>query len=132
MKTIIKIPIGLSPKEEIREIAKLLNTKLLSGNGKSKQQIAIGDDVNVTELNSLIEIQRIGEKPAEYVKCNICGCEYQSNFFQKVFTNYGGKVKLIKVCSNKCQEDLINTCGEGRAAKTKGKLSPTILHFKHN
>ncbi len=103
----IKIPDHLTPSEELQEIGKLLRQKTLAGNGRQMDHKRIGNEINIKDITTQITITRIGEKPIEMAKCNVCGCEYQNNFFFTVFTNYGGTTRKIKTCSEKCQTEII-------------------------
>jgi len=119
----IKIPHNLKPKEEVKFIAERLTQKMLAGNGNQLDKVRLGDQIDVQHLNTVIEIERTGEAPIEMVNCTACNCEYQNNMFFPVYVNYGGKTKLLKYCSEVCQQTVINICGEGRAAKSKSKLT---------
>lgn len=123
----IVIAAGLTPMEESSEIAIKLRQKFLSGKGDQIDKKRIGDNIEISHLTTNIIIERKIDNLIEYVKCNVCGCEYQNDLYKPVFTNYGGRVKIIKTCSNTCQEDLIEICGEGRAGKTKKQLIPIRL-----
>ena len=123
----IKISDGLSPLEESQEISSKLRQKLLASNANQFDKKRIGEGIDVKHLSTTIIIERTGEKPIEMVRCNVCGCEYQSDMYKPVVVNYGGKVKTIKTCSQNCQESLIELCGVGRAGKTKKELKPFRL-----
>lgn len=118
---------GLTLDEEVIEIASKLKQKLLASNANQVDKKRIGDEYKISHLTTQITIERKGLKPLELVPCNVCGCEYQNDMFKKVFVNYGGKNKIIKVCSENCQDDLISICGIGRAAKKKADLKPVRL-----
>lgn len=123
----IVIPHNLSNEEELIEINKRLTQKLLASSGRRVDHKRLGNQLDIQHLKTEITIERTGEKPIEMVICNTCGCEYQNNLFKRVFINYGGINKTIKVCSDTCQDALIDICGTGRAAKKKKDLSPVRL-----
>lgn len=124
----INISADLTPEQETIEISKILRAKHLSGSAKNKHQnIRIGQGIDIKQLQTTIIVNRVA-KFIEFVPCNVCGCEYQNDLFKKVFVNYGGKVKYIKVCSTSCQEQMIDMCGEGRAATSAKKLKPFRLN----
>lgn len=119
----ITIPDNLSKEEEGAAIYSKLSGKLIENNKK-----AIGD-FSVQELTTslTITVERKNmskEKIIEMVKCPCCENNYQNDMFLPVFINYGGNKKKIKVCSSSCQKDIIDVCGEGRAAKTSRGVKP--------
>ena len=118
----IVIPMGLTPEQEFNEIGKRLRTRMLSSGGQSEDQIKIGEGIDVSYLKTVIEIERKVENIIELVSCQFCNAEYHNDLFFNVDTNYGGKVKLQKVCSEQCQSGYIDICGVGRASKSKGGL----------
>ena len=120
----ITIPSGLSDREESFEIAKKLNQKLLASHGRQKDKIRIGNEVNLKYGTTTIVVKRDTSNTIEFVPCNVCGCEYQNTEFKPVFTNYGGRAKKLKVCSEDCQNTLLDYCGTGRAAIKKKDLTP--------
>lgn len=120
----IVIPDDLTPDQELVHIANNLRQKFL---GDSKQK-RLGDSVNVKNLTTRITIERKGAKPIEIIVCNVCNGNYQSDMFKPVWTNYGGSQKLIKTCSEQCQQNLIDYCGEGRAAKSRTKLKSVRIY----
>ncbi len=121
----ITIPDNLSKEEEIFAISKKLHQKALSSHGSQNDKKMIGDYNQVIDLTTTIIVERKSkEKPIEMVKCPACNCEYQNDMFLPVFINYGGNKKKIKVCSESCQNDIIDVCGEGRAAKTSRGVKP--------
>ena len=124
----IKIVISsdLTPEQEVIEISKKLTGKLLSGSGSQLDKLRIGNEINISYLNTFIEIERKVNNLIEFVPCPICECEFQNDLFFRVWTNYGGKIKQHRCCSEDCQEDYINALGNGRASKTKSKLAPLI------
>lgn len=126
----INIPYGLNQKEELKEIVKKLNSKLLSGSGVNEQQLFIGDYNTIEQGAFTIEVKKTGKKPIEYITCPICEITFQSDFYFKVYTNYGGVHKRHLLCSTDCQNELIEMCGVGRAGKTTKELKPVNLFFK--
>lgn len=124
----ITIPDNLSKEDEVFAITKKLQQKSLSGHGRQEDKKMIGDYNKVTDLTTTIIVERKSkEKPIEMVKCTACGCEYQNDMFFPVYVNYGGKNKLLKYCSENCQEAVIEVCGEGRASKKRNGLKPVRL-----
>lgn len=123
-KVIITIPDTLTDQEEKRLNSERLVQKQLSFHGNELNKLRIGNNLEVKNLTTQIIINRTGEKPIEFIPCNVCGCDYQSNLFKIVFVNYGGKNKSIKVCSENCQHTLIEICGKGRAALKLKQLTP--------
>lgn len=120
----IKIPDGLTPKEEVIQIAKRLNQKALSRSGKQNKSMLLGTgkDVEIQHIQTEIIITRVSkEKPIEYITCNVCNSEYQSDTAQTYWHNYGGKPKEVKVCSETCKHIVLQFLGD-RAAPTKTKL----------
>lgn len=123
----IKIPDNLTPEKEILAIAKKLQQKQLSSGAKSNVQNRIGTSVDVQHLQTQITVTRTSnEKPIEMVTCNVCNCSYQNNTAVYYWHNYGGNPKQVAVCSDTCQEAVIEFLGN-RAAKTKSKLNPFRL-----
>ncbi len=109
----ITIPDNLSKEEEVFAISKKLQQKALSSHGRQEDKKMIGDYNQVIDLTTTIIVERKSkEKPIEIVKCPACSCEYQNDMFLPVFINYGGNKKKIKVCSESCQNDIIDVCGE--------------------
>lgn len=127
-KITIKIADDLTPKQEAMEISKMLTQKLLAGNGNQVDKLRIGDQIDIKHLETEILIQRIGATPIEMITCNVCGHDYQSNLYKGVWTNYGGKTKEVKTCSDECAQSLISICGEGRASLKKKKLTPVRFY----
>lgn len=124
----IIIPDNLSKEDEVFAISKKLQQKALSGHGRQEDKKMIGDYNQVTDLTTTIIVERKSkEKPIEMVKCTACGCEYQNDMFFPVYVNYGGQNKLLKYCSESCQEAVIEVCGEGRASKKRTGLKPVRL-----
>lgn len=120
----IKIPDNLTPAQEAATIAKKLLQKQLIGVAQNKDQILIGQGVEVIELQTQITVTRVSkEKPIEMVTCNVCGCEYQNNTALYFWHNYGGNPRKTAVCSELCQSNVIELL-TGRAAKTKARLTP--------
>lgn len=120
----IKIPDNLTSLEEAALIAKKLTQKALSGSARGSKN-RIGTEIKIIEQKTNIVIERVNkEKPIETLKCNVCGCTYQSNMAKIYFTNYGGKIRSIKVCSSQCIEDVITMFPDGRVAKSRSKLKP--------
>jgi len=124
----IVIPSDLTPEEEAFEISKKLTGKLLSGSAKQPDKMRIGNEINVSYLNTHIEIERKVHNLIEFIPCIVCDVEFQNDVFFRVWTNYGGKTKQHHVCSENCQESFISVCGNGRAAKVKSKLTPLIQY----
>ena len=121
----ITIPDNLSKEDEVFAISKKLQQKALSTHGRQDDKKMIGDYNKVIDLTTTIVVKRTSkDKPIEMVKCTVCGCEYQNDMFFPVYVNYGGQNKLLKFCSEKCQEDVIEVCGEGRASKKRTGLKP--------
>jgi len=131
MKTIkINIPDNLSAEKEVFAIAKKLQQKALSGTGKNKEVLQIGDNIDIKDLETQIIITRVStEKPIEMVKCNVCDCEYQNNMAFYYFHNYGGSRKRNAVCSDKCRQFMIDNFGV-RIAKSASKLPNPINYFR--
>ena len=124
----IIIPSDLTPEQEAFEISKKLTGKLLSGSAKQVDRLRIGDEINVSFLNTYIEIERKVHNLIEFIPCPICETEFQNDLFFRVWTNYGGKTKQHKCCSEDCQETYIGLLGNGRGAKTKSRLEPFIRY----
>lgn len=132
MKKDVRIVIddNLSEQEELLEIAKRLRQKSLSSSGISKQHKRIGNQVDVKSLETTITIVRKSkEKPIEFVTCNLCGCEYQSDLGKVYYHNYGGKRNKKKVCSDNCLNNILDALGN-RASKSASKLPSPINFFK--
>lgn len=124
----ITIPDNLSKEDEVFAISKKLQQKALSGHGRQEDRKMIGDYNQIIDLTTTIIVERKSkEKPIEMVKCTACGCEYQNDMFFPVYVNYGGQNKLLKYCSESCQESVIEVCGEGRASKKRTGLKPVRL-----
>ena len=86
----IIIPSDLTPEQEAFEISKKLTGKLLSGSAKQVDRLRIGDEINVSFLNTYIEIERKVHNLIEFIPCPICETEFQNDLFFRVWTNYGG------------------------------------------
>jgi hypothetical protein len=127
----ITIPDNLNEIQEAKLIQEKLTQKALSGNGNNLINKRIGDEVIVKDLVTQITIKRTGEKPVELMDCPICKTQFQNNFFNPVFTNYGGVIKRHKTCSNNCQQNFIEFCGDGRASVKRKDLKPLIDFNKH-
>ena len=123
----ITIPDRLTSEQEILAIKKQLTTKMLSSSARDSSRKRIGDSVDIEYLETTITVKRKGPKPIELLKCNVCGCEYQSDEFKAVFVNYGGPKRSIKVCCEECQDTLIDMCGQGRASKRRNGLKATMI-----
>lgn len=123
----IKIPDNLSPEEEAVEIGQRLVQKALSGSATKRESKRIGDFVEIKELETNIIIERVShQKNIELVKCNVCGCDYQSDLFKSVWHNYGGKHRKIHVCSESCQKELLLFLGKRASIKRKD-LKPLFV-----
>lgn len=120
----IVIPDHLKPGEEAALISERLHQKMLAGNGVNETVKRLGQQIDIKHLTTTITIERVGEKPVEYVMCNVCNTEYQSDTSTPVWVNYGGKQKKVHTCSSICANDLIALCGSGRAALKKKDLKP--------
>jgi len=131
MKTIkIEIADNLSPKEEALAISKQLVQKSLTTGGQNKDVKRIGTQVDVIDLKTIIEIERIStEKPVTMLTCNVCGCEYQSDMAKHYFHNYGGNRTKRSVCSDKCRDFMVDMFGV-RIAKSASKLPAPINYFR--
>lgn len=123
----IVIPSDLTPEQEVIEISKKLVGKLLSGSARQADKLRIGDEVNISYLNTHIEIERKVHNIIEFIPCPICRVEFQNDLFFRAWTNYGGKTKQHKLCSEQCREEFIELLGQGRGAKTKTGLVPVRL-----
>ncbi len=120
----IKIADNLTPQQEVVAIAKQLAKKQLSGGGQNKDIKRIGDELNIQHLKTTITIDRVStEKPIIMLTCNVCGCDYQSDMTKHYFHNYGGKNTKRSVCSDGCQQFMIEYFGV-RVAKSASKLKP--------
>lgn len=126
-KITINIPDGLSSLEEAHLIKDKLVQKALSGTGKNRDQKRIGDRVKVGYTETTIVIKRDVSDHIETVKCNACGCDYQSDMFKRIYINYGGRTKELRYCSEDCCKTVIDICGPGRARFKKKDLKFT--HF---
>jgi hypothetical protein len=124
----IVIPSDLTPEQEAIEISKKLTGKLLSGSANQKDKLRLGNEVNISYLNTHIEIERKVHNLIEFVPCPYCKVEYQNDLFFRVWTNYGGKTKQHRLCSDGCQESYIGLLGEGRSSKTKNGLEPVRFY----
>lgn len=131
MKTIkIKIADNLTPAQEALEIGKQLTKKSLSGGGQNKEVKRIGNQLDVIDITTQIIVERVStEKPIEMLKCNVCGCEYQSNMAKSYFHNYGGKRQKRNVCSDDCVSFMVENFGV-RVAKSAMKLPHPINYFR--
>lgn len=124
----IVIPDDLTPKQEIEEIAQKLTQKMLVSHGRQQDHKRIGNQVDVKDLKTEITIERKGESPVEYIKCNVCGCDYQSDTAKVIWTNYGGTARPIKTCSDICIDNMVSMLGEGRLNRKKSKLKPVRFY----
>lgn len=108
-------------------VKKRLEQKALSGHAREKFT-RIGDQVDILEDKIIIEITKKYKEPLiTMLKCNVCNCEYQSNYFKKYFHNYGGRIKMVKVCSDNCVDTVLEYFGE-RVAISKSKLKPLKIN----
>jgi hypothetical protein len=120
---IVKVPDNLTPLQEALAVSKKLTQKALSGSGSAIKN-RIGDEINIIEPEQQIIIQRVNkEKPIEFCKCSVCHTEYQSNLAAYYFTNYGGSVRKMPVCSPECVSIMVSAF-PGRIADNKKKLIP--------
>jgi hypothetical protein len=129
MQKVIKVKIPSETKDIDLGlfVKKRLDQKALTSNGREKFT-QIGDRIDVLEDKIIIEVTREYKEPIiTMVKCNVCNCEYQSNLFKKYFHNYGGKIKMVKVCSDECVNTVLDYFGE-RVSKSKSKLSKIRLY----
>lgn len=64
--------------------------------------------------------------PKKETVCNCCGSVYQIKDAKKVYTNYGGNVREIKYCSDKCADEVVEFIG-ARASRVKSKIRTQFL-----
>lgn len=125
-KIIITIPDGLSDKEEVIAIAKKMEQKRLSGSGVNKEQLKIGTEITVKNVDTAIIVKRVNKEPIiQMITCNVCGCEYQNNTASYYYHNYGGNKKKVAVCSVDCRDSIVSFLG-CRASVSKSKLKHFI------
>lgn len=119
----IKIPYGLTKPEEASMIAGALTKKLL-GTNKVKE---IGTGYEITHSQTKIIITReYQEELTITAKCNRCDCEYDIRMAKRIYHNYGGKSRFLDVCSENCQNEVLDFLGD-RASAKKSKLKPFKL-----
>lgn len=124
METIkITIPDNLSHEEELFAIAKELGKKLLPGN--TRKLLGAGYTIKHIETNITI-IREPVEKVIATQSCNLCSTIFELSLGKKLYTNYGGRVKKLFYCSDNCRDNVINWCGDGRAALTRNKLKSFV------
>lgn len=118
---IITIPDGLTPTEEIFAIAKKLGKAL----APPKKQIAIGDGYTIKQLETQITIKREPTSKLLVTQvCSVCEVLFEPKEGFILYVNYGGITQQRRYCCEKCRTDVIELCGEGRAAIKKSKLKP--------
>ena len=123
----ITIPDNLTPEAEAILIGKKLIQKALSGTGTSQDTKRIGDEVKIIYPDTMIKVIRVNEeKPVVLCTCSICNTEYQSDAAKYYFTNYGGNVRKLPVCSEACVSIVVNSFPGRTAAKKKD-----LKHFRY-
>jgi hypothetical protein len=123
----IKIADNLTPQQEVAAISKKLNQKILAGGGANKEQKRIGDELNITHLETTIKIVRESKEPViTFCTCNVCQREYQSNTAVFAYTNYGGLPRKIATCSKECLNILVEL-SPTRISGIKKSIKPVRL-----
>lgn len=127
----VRVPDNLTEQEELVEVGKLLQQKMLSGGGQSKAQLKLGNEVKLSFNKTIIEIERYATAPVlKQMHCNICDCEFYEEKDRprfRYYHNYGGMIKHNKVCSKECQEIAISI-NPNRIFKSR-KQSSTVRLF---
>lgn len=120
----IQMPDNLSEEQEAIFISKNIIQKALSVSASSKSRPRIGNEITITEPETIIRVTRVSkEKPIEFCKCPVCSTEYQSNMATPYFTNYGGNIRKMATCSKECVSVMV-AAFPGRTAATKSGLTP--------
>lgn len=121
----IEIPTGLTPEQEIFEIAKHLGQKLLPSNQK-----LLGSSYKLEELQTEIVITR---KPIEKVtvtySCPVCQTIFDKSFSKICYTNFGGVIKQKRLCSDDCRDFFINI-NPSRISIKKSNVSGYMFHSR--
>lgn len=121
----ITIPDNLTPQEELLAIAAQLGKKMLPG-GKAM----LGSGYQIQDLQTQITITREAvEKPLVTIECSVCKTIFEKSLGVPMYVNYGGDARKRLFCSKECCGEVINICGEGRAAMKKKDLKPVRLFF---
>ena len=112
MKT-IKIKANLTKEQEAFEIAKqILKNPILIGT--NNEILLIGDnEIEIQNLKSIIEIERVPNEPLMII-CSCCDINFEKNTGSKIKVNYGGLVKQLEYCSEKCRSVLVEILPENR------------------
>ena len=115
-KVNIHIPDDLTPAEEASYIAKALSRKALGG---TKQKL-IGTGYDIKDTKTQIIIERVSPEPVVVLKpCSVCNVEFDIKKGTKLYTNYGGSVRELIVCSKTCGETMIDLVGPRVTFKKK-------------
>jgi hypothetical protein len=125
-KVNITIPDNLTHEQEIFAIAKALGAKMLPS-GKTK---LLGSGYEIQNIQTQITITREAvEKPIVTIECSVCKTIFEKKIGAALYVNYGGKPRKRLFCSTECCNEVINICGEGRAALNKKDLKPFRILF---
>ena len=120
MKT-IRIQANLSKEKEALEIAKqILKNPVLIG-GSNKNLLIGNEELEIQELNSFIKIERVPKEPIMSI-CSYCETNFEKSIGKKIFTNYGGIIKELIYCSDKCRNVVVDMIPENRRSFTRSKL----------
>lgn len=115
-KITIKIKDNLSPQQEALEIAKqLAKNPLMLGGGAVA---FIGQGVEIQELKTTIEIERIPSEPIMCL-CSVCDTNFDKSIGKRLYINYGGNVKSNFYCSDGCRNIVLSFLPPERASKTR-------------
>ena len=124
METInIEIPDNLSRIDEVLRIAKHLGKKMLPSNDIESIK-SIGSGYTIKELNTVINIKRTStEKTLITYTCSICNTIFDKKSSKLFYTNYGGKIKTNRICSENCRTKYMAFLPSNRCSISKKKLT---------
>jgi hypothetical protein len=100
-KAFVLLPVGISELNTI--IALTAKIKELVDNyfvDYENKELLIVD-----EISFKIEKKFLEDSDFFYKKCRCCDTEFFTNFSQVIYSNYGGKVNEIHLCSEKCKSE---------------------------
>ena len=118
----LELPDDLTPQEEAARIAGALLKHSL---GKGQKLLA--GEIEIKDLNTGLIIRRVPKKSAPLVSCSVCKSLFDKKQGAVLWVNYGGIPKRLIYCTDGCRKQVLDVCGEGRAAINKRGL---VHHFQ--
>lgn len=118
----IKIPIGLTEREEFIMITNQLGKRLLPANN---QKLLNGYEIKEAETKITILREHI-KKPIVMLEC-FCGTQFEKKIGKILYVNYGGIKKQKRYCSNECRQQVIDIAGK-RCSIKPSKLKLAVCY----